>query len=461
MNIQNLLAAHDDQIIRVGLIGAGDFGASLIGQAQAIRQIDLAAVCDKDMARAETALKQSGIAEADIARCESIGDGKRALAAGRRIVTDEIGLLSALPLDVLVEATGDPEAGAESAELAVIHGINLVMATKEADCVIGPLLHRLALDHGSVHTPVDGDQPSLLIGLIGWARTLGLDVVCAGKASEYDFVYDPTTGTVTSAGRTVRADDFDALWQLPADDVPGGARRRADMLTRLPQRTVPDLCEMTIVANATGLKPDTPVFHAPVARTVELPNLFRPTEAGGLLAGAGRLDIFNCLRRPDELSFAGGVFVIVACRDRKTWRLLADKGVPVSDDGGYALLHNPVHLLGLEAPISILSACLLGQSTGGRDPRPVCDLVAHATRPLIAGETFALAERHTIDGLDGRLTDAAPATAGNPLPYYMAVGACLRTDVPADTTLTVDMVDPPPGSVLWRLRADQDRLFWE
>lgn len=61
-----------------------------------------------------------------------------------------------------------------------------------------------------------------------------------------------------------------------------------------------DLCEMEIVANATGLKPDIPSFHAPVARLVEVPNFFCPSKMGGLLSGEGKLDIFNCLRRGDE-----------------------------------------------------------------------------------------------------------------------------------------------------------------
>ena len=83
------------------------------------------------------------------------------------------------------------------------------------------------------------------------------------------------------------------------------------------------------------------------------PELFRPQAEGGLLAGEGRIDMFVCLRRPDELSFAGGVFVVVRCDDAASWRVLKGKGIPVSADGATALLHNPVHLLGIEAPMSL------------------------------------------------------------------------------------------------------------
>ena len=52
----------------------------------------------------------------------------------------------------------------------------------------------------------------------------------------------------------------------------GGKRpRRAKAIAALPQRTVPDFCEMALVANATGLMPDRPDFHAPLTRAVELP----------------------------------------------------------------------------------------------------------------------------------------------------------------------------------------------
>ena len=126
---------------------------------------------------------------------------------------------------------------------------------------------------------------------------------------------------------------------------------------------MPDLVEMTIVANVCDLAPDTPALHAPVARTLELPRLFTPD---GLLAAPGRVDVFACLRRPDELSFAGGVFVVVEAPDRATGQLLAGKGIPGDAHGRYLMLHNPVHLLGVEAVASVFAAAR------GTIPRPRC-----------------------------------------------------------------------------------------
>ena len=119
----------------------------------------------------------------------------------------------------------------------------------------GAILARMAAEKGVVCSPIDGDQPSLLIGLATWAQVCGLRIVAAGKSSEYDFVYDPATDKITSNGVTVDAPGF-GDW-LDAGDRPWAeviaARAR---LVPLPQRAVPDLCEMVVVANALDMAPD-------------------------------------------------------------------------------------------------------------------------------------------------------------------------------------------------------------
>lgn len=87
---------------------------------------------------------------------------------------------------------------------------------KEVDSVVGPGLSLRARQNNVIVTPVDGDQPSLLMGLITWAEVLGLDIVAAGKASEYDFVFDPENETGierqnrrrSRLRRVDRADDY-------------------------------------------------------------------------------------------------------------------------------------------------------------------------------------------------------------------------------------------------------------
>ena len=86
-------------------------------------------------------------------------------------------------------------------------------------------------------------------------------------------------------------------------------------------------------------------------RPTEPARAFKRSAKGGLLAGDRRIDVFNCLRRADEASFAGGVFILVNGHDDKTWDLLREKGHIVAEDAGVAVLCNPQHLLAIEAPL--------------------------------------------------------------------------------------------------------------
>ena len=197
-----------------------------------------------------------------------------------------------------------------------------------------------------------------------------------------------------------------------------------------------------------------------MARTLEVPDIFCPRSDGGILKATGIIDVFNCLRRPDETSFAGGVFIVVACRDAATWRTLRDKGIPVSGDLGYALLYNPQHLLGVEAPVSILSAVLLNQSTGGVEVNHRCDLVARAARDFAAGETLSITDHHhhEVDGLEPVLVEPSTADGSNPLPYYLAVERRLTRALRAGCIIGCDMVERDDASRLWSLRTEQDAL---
>ena len=82
-------------------------------------------------------------------------------AAGAQVVWDRGVLIAAgdfadvaaLPFEVAVEATGDPEAGTRHAVLAIAAGHHVVMVTKETDSVVGPEHSRRSAARGLVVTP--------------------------------------------------------------------------------------------------------------------------------------------------------------------------------------------------------------------------------------------------------------------------------------------------------------------
>ena len=440
----------------VALVGAGEFGATFVAQARRVPDLDVRLVCDRDPQRAGAALRRAGYAPDEIAECRTRAEALAALERGAAAVIDDLALMADLPIRAVVEATGDPEAAAATAEQARASGCHIALATKEAEVVVGPILARRARAAGLVHTPVDGDQPSLLLGLVARARLLGLPVIAAGKSTESDYVYDPERGILSCWGRSLEVPGYARLFR-------GGTGLRDVVAERpvasLETATVPDRCEMAIVANHSDLEPDHPEFHAPVARVRELPDLFRPYGQGGLLERTGVVDVFTCLRRPDELSFAGGVFVVVEAPDPDTGHFLAGKGIPGSDDGRTLLLHNPVHLLGVEAPASLLAALRLGRGTGGEDVRPRFDLVARANRNLAPGEALDLGPRHTLPMADPLVLPARTLGPDAPVPYYVAAGGRIRRPVPRGRILTLDDVEVDEGRALTRLRRAQDASF--
>lgn len=434
----------------VAIVGAGEFGQTFMAQAVRSPVFALRVVCDRSLERASTALARAGIARETLRICADRAAILAAIEAGKVAVIEDYALIDDLPLEAVVEATGDPATAAAVAEHALAAGCHTAMATKEAEVVVGPALAARAKAAGLVHTPVDGDQPSLLIGLVARARLLGLEVVAAGKSTEADYVLDAEAGTVSAWGRSVPVAGYD--WRLDADDPLAGLVRRK--VAGLATKTVPDLCEMAIVANHTDLVPDRSDLHGPVARTLELPALFRPRAAGGLLERSGVVDVFTCLRRPDEISFAGGVFVTVAAPDTTTGRILASKGIPASADGRCLLLHNPVHLLGVETLASLHSAIFLGRSTGGETVRQRFDLVARSTRAFAAGERLLLGERHALADLEPLILPHAADAAEAPIPYYLAAGGSLTRAVPEGRILTFADVSIDPATPLARLRRE-------
>jgi predicted homoserine dehydrogenase-like protein len=457
MNYHNLFSSFRDRQLHTALIGAGQFGETFIRQSSKIPHFNVDFVCDIDPERARAALLASGVDKDNIAYAGSTKQAGAALSSGAKVVTDDFSIIEGLKLDCVVEATGNPEAAAQVAETALDCGFHLAMITKEADIVIGPYLHKKAKAAGLHVTPAHGDQPSLLISLISWVETLGMRVIAAGKSSEYDFVFDPADRSVSWRKQKQIIEQFDLLWHGSgnmAEDV----RIRAEALSCFPQRTVPDLCEMGIVCNHTELRPDAPRFHAPHARTIELADVMAETANGGILAGTGAIDVFNCMRRIDEQSFGGGVFVIVDTEDDASWEVLAEKGICVSTDGRRGLLYNPSHLLGLEAPVSIMSTVWLGQPTGSRHIGHHVDLHAVANRNWKAGEILAITDHHhhEIAGLTPELAQATKTGTTGALPYYMAADNRLVCDVSQGQIIKADMVEPPQDSALWRLRGEME-----
>jgi predicted homoserine dehydrogenase-like protein len=459
MNLHSYYA-RAERAVECCVIGTGGFGQTFITQSGKTPLVNARIAVDIVAETAAAAFANAGVDRRRIRICRTAAEAKAAWDAGDYIAAADAAVVMELPYDVAVEATGGPEPAARHCGLAIAAGKHVALVSKEADSVIGPGLARKAAEHGRVVTCVDGDQPSLLINLVSWAEVIGLDIVAAGKSSEYDFVFDPVSGRVESNGVTREVPALVPHWAMGERASRDIVATRAAALAAFPQRAVPDLCELAIVANATGLSPDRADFHAPIARPIEVPTLFAEVGDGGLLAGRRRIDVFHCLRRPDEASFAGGVFVVVRCDDRASWDLLRQKGHVVSRTEATAMLYLPRHILGLEAATSVLDAAIQGLSGYGADYRPRLDLVAVATADLAAGTVLSMGgHHHMIDNVTAELRAAAPLAPKVAAPFYLAADRRLTRSVRKGEAILFGDIEVDPDSSLLALRRSQDAAF--
>ncbi len=460
MYYETLINKARERTIRVLLIGAGEYGRSFIFQSTRIPGLEVAAICDRDVEKGVQTFRHAGWAQEEIVICESTASAQQAMQAGKRVVAVDACMLMNLPLDMVIEATGSPEAGVKHADAAIRSGKHVAMVSKEADSTVGPLLKAMAREAGLVYTPVDGDQPSLLMQLVIWARVIGLEVLCAGKSSEYDFVYHRSEKRVVSLDHVSPASGISEVWDLGNKGAGAVAAERARILKEIPQHTVPDLIEMALVANALDLSPDIPEFHAPVSRLGEVADFLVPEEMGGLLSRRGVVDVVNLLREPHEVSMAGGVFIIVACEDKESWDVLRAKGHVLNRQGTAAMIYRPSHLLGVESATTVLMAAHEGRSSGPAGVEPRLDVVGRSTKALPAGTRLsAVGHHHRIDGVEGMMIPSCAVTGHNPVPYYLMAGHKLVKDIPPETVITVDMIETPTDSLLWDLRRQMDSRF--
>ncbi len=455
------------QRVRAAVIGAGHFGTAVVTQQKYNAALDVVIVADKNRELARSALVKAEIPEDRIVFSGDAGAAAKAIAAGEYVYTDEADLIMDVPaIDALCEGTGVPEAGARFAKRAIERRKHVVMINKETDSVVGPILRKLAHDAGVVYTPVDGDQHGLLMAMVEWARVVGLTVITAGKARDGEYVWDEAAGTVSIAadGITVHEDhvveiprpEASYLQMIPEGRAQEYVARRAELLKDLPGAGAFDLCEMTIAANATGLSPE----HAPLRqgslRITELPIAYCSKRNGGIFEGEGVIDVMTCFRRPDEAGMGGGVFLVVRCDNAYSNYILTTKGQIPNYARSTAVIYRPYHLCGVETSTSILCAGLLGIDTGSRDYRPRFDLVKVAARDIRAGETFG---NDHDQKLTAEIRPAQRLANSHALPGHMLDGNTAAVDIPKGTLITAGMVRAPANSVLWDLRALQDRTF--
>jgi predicted homoserine dehydrogenase-like protein len=433
--------AESGRPLRVGLIGAGKFGTMFLSQAGRIPGLHVLGVADLSVERIRQALKR---AEWPPGR-DSARTFDQAISEGTTHLTDDAEvLINATGLDVLVEATGNPEAGAGYALKAFENGRHVVMVNVEADALVGPVLAKAADSSGVVYSLAYGDQPALICEMVEWARVCGFRVVCAGKGTRHLPAYHASTP--------------DTVWEhygFSAEKVAEGAFNPR-MFNAFLDGTKSAI-EMAAVANATGLQPQKRGLTFPPCSISELPNVCRPKGAGGQLEHGGTVEVVSSLERDgrtvkDDLRW--GVYVTFEAGSDYVKRCFDEYGLLTDDDEGrYAAMYRSHHLVGMELAVSVLKAGLRREATGCPDGFRA-DVVATAKRDLTAGEV--------LDGeggycVYGRLMRAEAALEDRLLPIGLAKNAKLKRAFSAGQQIGWSDVEIDESASVVRLRRRMER----
>ena len=412
--------------VRIGLIGAGEMGTDIVVQTGLMRGIEVAVLAEVRIEQAVEAFEiaRPGGEAAEI--CETPRAIERAIGKGKAAICPDAALACRSEhVDVVIDATGNPNVGAEVALLAIEHGKHIVMMNVEADVTIGAYLGRQADRAGVVYTLGAGDEPSAAMELIDFVHSLGYPIVAAGKGKNNLFVPGATP-----------------------DDCRDEAERR-NMNPRMLVEFVDGsktMIEMTAIANATGLVPDKPGMHGPNAPLEILHEVLCPREDGGLLSRKGVVD-FTVAE-----GVAPGVFVVAEMRHPRLRERMADLRL---GSGPYYTFCRPYHLTSLEVPLSAAAAVLYGTSHMRPLETPVADTVAVAKRDLPAGTELDAIGEYCYRGLAVTRADSQRLDA---VPLGLAQGAVTTAPVENGGYLTHANCRVDESRKIVGLRRLQDRM---
>lgn len=444
MNLHKMLQARaaEGRPIRVGLIGAGKFGAMFLAQAVRTAGMHVMGIADLSPDRARESLRRVGWPEDQFAA----GDFADAMRTGATAITDDAaGLIAADGLDVVIDATGSPAAGIRHALLACEHGRHIVMVNVEADVLAGPLLAEQARAAGVVYSLAYGDQPALICEMVDWARTAGFDVVAAGKGTKYLPAFHASTP--------------DTVWGYygltPEAAEQGGMNPQ--MFNSFLDGTKSGI-EMAAVANATGLTPPRDGLAFPPCGVDDLPTVLRPRGDGGVLDGKGMVEVVSSVDRNDgpiDRDLRWGVYAVFEAPSDYAMRCFSEYGLRTDDSGRYAAMYKPYHLIGLELGISVASAALRGEPTGAPEAWRG-DVVATAKRDLTEGEMLDGEGGYTVWG---KLMPAADSLALGGLPIGLAHGCRLKRPIAKGAPVRWADVDMDETQEIVRVRREMEAQF--
>ncbi|WP_111786157.1 1-deoxy-D-ribulose 5-phosphate reductoisomerase [Brucella pituitosa] len=422
------LRAETGKPIRIGLIGAGEMGTDIVTQVARMPGIEVGALSARRLPNTFKAVRTAYGDDDNAREANSESAMTSAIESGKIAVTGDNDLILSNPLiDVIIDATGIPEVGAETGIKAIEHGKHLVMMNVEADVTIGPYLKAQADKHGVIYSLGAGDEPSSCMELIEFVSTLGYEVVSAGKGKNNPL-------------------NFDAI----PDDYQEEADRR-NMNVRLLVEFIDGsktMVEMAAIANATGLVPDIAGMHGPRASIDQLSSTLIPQADGGVLTKSGVVDYSI------GKGVSPGVFVVAKMDHPRLNERLEDLKI---GKGPYFTFHRPYHLTSLEVPLTVARAVLHGKSDMVPLPKPVAEVCAVAKKDMQPGEKLDAIGQYCYRSW---IMTTPEARAAKAIPCGLLQNGTVTAPIKKGELITYANAAPQPGSKIAELRALQDKMIY-
>ena len=417
---------RNGEIIKVGVVGAGQMGRGMISQIESMAGMRVVATADIQIGNVTNAYVKSGVSADDVIETNSVEQAAAAVKEGKVVATTDAQLVTSLPeVDVVVDATGVPDIGAKIAWDAILNRKHIVMLNVEADVTVGVILKKMADASGVVYTGSAGDEPGAIMELFDFADALGFEVVALGKGKNNPLNLNANPDTAAEEA----------------------ARKGASpkMLASFQDGTK-TMVEMTAVANATGFLPDKPGMHGFVSDVKGLPEIFKLKEDGGEVSNKRIVEYIN--------GIAPGVFAIIASEKEEVNHEL--KYLSMGDGPNY-VLYRPYHLTSLETPISIARAYIYNEATIAPWHGLQAETVTVAKIDLTAGDFLDSIGGFTVYG---HILTAQEARDENALPLGLVdKNVRLKRDIKKGEIISYDDVEQTKDSTIWRLRRMQDDTF--
>ena len=258
-------------------------------------------------------------------------------------------------IDIFIEATGNPIVGTVHADKIIKKKKHIILVNVEADVTCGKYLSDLAKQNGVICSMAYGDQPSLILEQIEWARLNGFLVTCAGKGTKYHPAFEYSTP--------------DTVWKHY-----GLTKERAEIESGMnPKMFNSFLCgdksaiEMCAVSNASNLKCPTNGLTFPPVGVYDIAKKLIPKSDGGLIDYEGQVEVISSIDLekktiPNDLRW--GVYIVIKAQNKYVKNCFKDYGMATDASGNYSAIWRPYHYIGLELAQSIYSIALDKKATG-------------------------------------------------------------------------------------------------